>query len=365
MTSESSDNTTDERQAKKLRSSEPDLKVILGSGDDQSILWYHSQALSLKSKYIDTMLAVPMKERNERVISFPDISIETWEQMMKFIDDPIAVRQMNVQDALTVVEFYDKYNFEAGRNLCSHIVLDYFTYDSLRDMEKKQKLDLDLIIDLVIVAHKANMEDALKPGLRYIWRKLQSSQVPYGRLMFTETQLTRLLPVLKYSKANWRRLDLYNTDLDLEEDDFAKEFVSSSQRWENNSLLSRCISHIELSGTTCNADGEFTQCFGCWDRYKPDEERKDRWGGHQVTFRVQYWEPKDEDTYKGWAIVRKYPPTGMDEDGDPIGVDKKKCWVATQSTNHRYPPRKGWVSCDPLAKGNPEIKYILNEEIIG
>ena len=55
----------------------------------------------------------------------------------------------------------------------------------------------------------------------------------------------------------------------------------------------------------------------------------------------------------------------MDEDGDPIGVDKKKCWIATQSTNHRYPPRKGWVSCDPLAKGNPEIKYVLNEEIIG
>ena len=99
MASESSDNTTDERQAKKLRSSEPDLKVILGSGDDQSILWYHSPTLAAKSNYIDTMLAVPMKERNEHVISFPDITTETWEQMMKFIDDPIAVRQMNVQES--------------------------------------------------------------------------------------------------------------------------------------------------------------------------------------------------------------------------------------------------------------------------
>ena len=79
-------NTTDEREAKRLRSSEPDLKVILGTGDNESVLLYHSQTLASKSKYVDTMLSVPMKERDEYVISFPDISAETWEQMMKFID---------------------------------------------------------------------------------------------------------------------------------------------------------------------------------------------------------------------------------------------------------------------------------------
>jgi len=369
MTSESSDNTTDERQAKKLRSSEPDLKVILGSGDDQSILWYHSQTLAAKSKYIDTMLSVDMKERNEHVISFPDITSETWEQMMKFIDDPIAARKMNEKDALSVVEFYDKYEFEGGRNLCSHIISDYLKFPSLLDMEKKGTVNLDLIIDLVVTAHKANMEDALKPGLYYIWRRLHSPQVPYGRLMFTELQLKRLVPVLKYSKANRVRLDLrVRMDLDLEEgedDEFAKEFVSNNQLWHNNTLLSRCISHIELSGTNGNADGDFTQCYGCWDRYKPDEERTARWGGHQVTFRVQYWEPKDEDTYKGWAIVRKYPPTGIDEDGDPIGIDKKKCWIAPYSTNHQYPPFTGWIPCDQLARGKPTIKYVLRDEITG
>jgi len=366
MTSESSDITTDERQAKKLRSSEPDLKVILGSGDDQSILWYHSQALSLKSKYIDTMLAVPMKEQREHVISFPDITSETWEQMIKFIDDPIAVRQMNVQDALSVIEFYDKYEFEAGRNLCSHIISDYLKFNSLYDMEKKGTLDLDLIIDLVIVAHKASLEDALKPGLVYIWRKLQSSRTPYGRLMFTELQLKRLMPVLKYSKANRQllRLDIHS-EMDLEAENFPKDFVSSRQSWEKDMLLSRCISHIVVSGTSCNADGDFTYDRLSWDQYKPDEERTVRWGGHQVTFRVQYWEPKDEDTYKGWAIVRKYPPTGMDEDGDPIGVDKKKCWIAPYSTNHQYPPFTGWISADPLARGKPTIKYVLRDEITG
>ena len=153
--------------------------------------------------------------------------------------------------------------------------------------------------------------------------------------------------------------------MDLEAEDFPKTFISTRQSWEKDVLLSRCISHIVVSGTSCNADGDFTYDRLSWDQYKPDEERTARWGGHQVTFRVQYWEPKDEDTYKGWAIVRKYPPTGIDEDGDPIGIDKKKCWVAPYSTNHQYPPLTGWISCDQLARGKPTIKYVLRDEITG
>ena len=358
--------TGEEREAKMLRSSEPDLKVILGTGDNESVLLYHSQTLASKSKYVDTMLSVPMKEREEYVISFPDISTETWELMMKFIDDPVAARKMDEKDALSLVEFYDKYEFGGGRNLCSHIISDYFAPRSLARREEKRKLDLDLVIDLVNVAHKTNLEDALKAGLNYIWEKLQSIQQPYGRLMFTESHLTKLAPVLKYSKANWKRLDLsILDDFDAGAEDFPKTFVTTCQKWEEFSLLQRCISHIVVSGTSCNADGEYCQdFFPCWDRYKPEEEeRTSSWGGQDVTFRVQFWEPKDEDTYRGWAIVRKYPPTGFDEDGDPIGVVKKKCWIALHSTNQRHPPRTGWISCDELARGEPKIKYVLNDEI--
>ena len=356
-------NLTEEREAKMLRSSEPDLKVILGTGDNESVLWYHSQTLASKSKYVDTMLSVPMKERDEYVISFPDISAETWEQMMKFIDDPVAARKMDERDALSLVEFYDKYEFGGGRNLCSYIISDYFSTRSLVRMEKEHKLDLDLIIDLVNVAHKANLGDALKQGLKYIWKKLQSFETRYGRLMFTESQLAKLVPVLKYSKANRKSLGLsiYGFD-DLEADAFPKLFVRASQSWENESLLQRCISHIAVSGTSCNADGDYTSEED-WDHYTPEEERTTHWGGDEVTFRVEFWEPNDEDTYRGWTIVRKYPPTGFDEDGDPIGVVKKKCWIAQHSTNNCFPPRTGWISCDERARGEPKIKYVLNDEI--
>ena len=95
----------DERDGKRLRSSDPDLQVILGSGEEKTVQWYHSQTLASKSKYIDTMLAVPMREREDRVISFPDIKPDVWAKMMKFLDDPIASREMNANDAVEVVVY--------------------------------------------------------------------------------------------------------------------------------------------------------------------------------------------------------------------------------------------------------------------
>ena len=66
--------------------------------------------------------------------------------------------------------------------------------------------------------------------------------------------------------------------------------------------------------------------------------------------------------------MRRSPPTGpYDEEGevDSNSVVKKKCWIAPHSSNLKYPPLKGWVPCDPLARGNPTIKYVLNDEIVG
>ena len=128
---------SDERDAKRLRSSEPDLKVILGSGDEETVQWYHSQTLASKSKYIDTMLAVPMREREDRVISFPDIEPDVWEKMIKFLDNPIAARCMNAKDAVEVAVFYDKYEFVDGRELCSLIMMDYMRDRSIHNMEKR------------------------------------------------------------------------------------------------------------------------------------------------------------------------------------------------------------------------------------
>ena len=41
----------------------------------------------------------------------------------------------------------------------------------------------------------------------------------------------------------------------------------------------------------------------------------------------------------------------------------RKCWYAPHSMNRQLPPLKGWIPCDPLAKGNPTIALILRDSI--
>jgi len=367
------ENTDCEREAKKLRSSEPDLKVVLGSGDAESIQWHHSQTLASKSKYIDAMLSTPMKEKDEYIISFPDIDPETWQKMMKYIENLVAARQMNARDALDVALFYDKYEFVEGGKLCDQVIVDYFK--SINILEKNFTLDLDLIIDLVNVAHKANFDAATKEGINYIYKKLNSVGTPYGRMMFTEEHLIKLAPILQYSRDNWERMGLINgetsrliNDLDQVSENFPKQFVSDCKSWEEYDLLKRCISHIELSGSKCKADGNFEKDMNCWDVYSDLDERTYTWGGETVTFRIQYWE---DDSFEGWAIVRRTPPILIAEDGesdddgelDYDSIVETRCWIAPYSKNRKRPPLRGWVSSDPMARGNPTIKYVLRESI--
>lgn len=49
----------------------------------------------------------------------------------------------------------------------------------------------------------------------------------------------------------------------------------------------RTLSHIELSGSTCEADGEF-KMDDTWDRYKPETERRVYWEWSHVNFCIQF-----------------------------------------------------------------------------
>lgn len=97
-------NSNDDTE-KRLRSSEPDLQIILGNGDQ---LMCRSLLLTNKSHYIDTMLSTPMREQETRTITFPDISPEIWKKMNHFLDDPLASRDIGIRDVLDVALLYDK-----------------------------------------------------------------------------------------------------------------------------------------------------------------------------------------------------------------------------------------------------------------
>ena len=184
-----------EKEPDQLRSCSTDLSVILGEGEDQVTKWYHSQALARKSKYIDSMLSTPMKEKDEKVITFPDITPDIWDDMMKFLDSPAAVLRMTPRDALKVATFYDKYEFVEGTKLCDLLLADYFR--SLEKMEKDYSVDVNLYVESLVVAHKANLVKAVFAGISYIWGKMPIlCTPPYACNMFTEKQMDTLIPIL-------------------------------------------------------------------------------------------------------------------------------------------------------------------------
>jgi len=353
---------------KKLRSSEPDLKVVLGSsgGDggggevDLVTRWYHSQTLAAKSRYVDAMLASPMRERETRTISFPDIQATSWDLMMNFLDDPIAIRTMEARDVMKVAKHYDKYEFCDGRRLCDMVLVDYFKR-ALLDEESDSligQIDVDALVESVALAHEANLEKSFKEGMKYIWANVQSNFVPYGRTMFTEDNMETLAPLLSVSRQmfcveyGYGDLigDLHN---ELDKSDFPKRFVNECRHWLTRDTLCGCITHIVLSGTYSNADGHFYPTE--MERYKTLGQG--RWGGQQVKFEMKLQE-------KGWTILRKTLPTfgveGVQEDDST--VVETVCWIAPCSVNLPLPPKSGWKAVDPLASGSPRIRYLLEEE---
>eukprot|EP00571_Detonula_confervacea_P004205 CAMPEP_0172315314 /NCGR_PEP_ID=MMETSP1058-20130122/24810_1 /TAXON_ID=83371 /ORGANISM="Detonula confervacea, Strain CCMP 353" /LENGTH=383 /DNA_ID=CAMNT_0013029369 /DNA_START=64 /DNA_END=1215 /DNA_ORIENTATION=- len=383
MTSKDSDG---EREAKKLRSSEPDLKVILGSRDGMVTKWYHSITLTSKSRYIDAMLSSPMKEKEESTISFPDIDNGVWEEMMKFLESPVAIRRMKVEDALNVAKFYDKYEFEEGTILCDQVLGDYVK--SAKHMETDLSLDVDLLVDAVVIAQEANLMDTLRRGLKYCWDKMHITDVPYGRTMFTEDHLKKLAPIFSdsFTPENKERIGdgvawfngfyrpfsdtIRPFGLKLDQPDFPEAYVSKTTHWLEESLLHRCINGIVLSGAG-EADGpydkdedEFMSDQRCYI-YKCSGMRM-RWGGKIVTFSIQLCD-------KGWAIMRQYPAPrnngaaqnnqNEESDDDAEILVEKLCWVSPCSSNLHFPPLNSWKSVDPLARGNPKIRYILNDEL--
>ena len=367
-----------EPESKKLRSSEPDLKVIIGSdeaekaaagADDEkdddeaekqqpSVVtkWYHSQTLAAKSKYVDALLAAPMKESESKTITFPDISPETWDLMMKFIDNPIACRGMKAHDVVKVAKFYDKYEFTDGTVLCDVILEEYFKsiHDNMYERKKNVAPDVDFIVDSVALAHDANLKKAYKEGMHFIWRVLSFACAPFGRTMFSEDHMKKLAPLLEETDDGGIERDL-SRRYDLKSDIFPKEFVNNCSNWLTIETMNRFISRIRVSGASCTVDGDY-----CGDTpiFRTDDERRVEWGGVMMRPLLQC-----RTTEEGWAIILETIPP-LNEDGEPDydSIVETLAWKAPHSGNLTFPPSEGWVPVHPLARGNIELTYVLKKE---
>lgn len=109
--------TDNNSSEKRLKSVPPDLTVLVGEAEKP--FEYYSMMMASYSRYIDNMLSSGMKESTTMTIRFPDIEESTWLEMIAPLQDPLKTKAFSVTDALKLVRLYDKYEFEAGRSLCT------------------------------------------------------------------------------------------------------------------------------------------------------------------------------------------------------------------------------------------------------
>lgn len=180
-----------QESGKGLRSSELNLRVIVGKDNDEYL--YHAVALATQSTYIDVMLVSPMKEATEGVIRFPDMAPDTWETMMMFLR-PSEARKMTAKDAAMLAVEYDKYDFVEGRKCCDVVLAELFTKVMIDADSDKPPDNLDALVDAYILAHQAHLPITKEAGKKYLVKTLADVTGPWGRTMFSEFMLKRIAP---------------------------------------------------------------------------------------------------------------------------------------------------------------------------
>ena len=373
-----------EPEPKRIRSSEPDLKVVIGSEDDNSgagdgegktgdggdaekqqanmvTKWYHSQTLATKSKYIDALLAAPMKESESRTITFPNITPATWELMMKFIDNPLASRTMKAKDVIMVAKYYDKYEFAEGTKLCDHVLEEYFK--AVTADHGIVASDVDFFVDAVVVANDANLKQSFEAGIALTWGFLCTENIPVGRTAFTAEHMKMLAPLMNETADDARSWDLFHElageRYEYKSDGFPEKFVGDCSDYFAHQSLISFISSIELSGADC--ENPFSG--GPNGHFKPEDDdysfslRRSHFSEmHLVQFdgvhqHVFIRRPNKE---VGWVMVFKRAA----DDVETVA------YRFPLSGNLSLPPSKGWISVHPLAKGNPTLRYHLTRNIV-
>lgn len=188
------DKEASEPRAKKLRSTEEDLCIKVGCGDSVKEYHYVSQAMALQSDVIDTMLATPMKEGISREISFPDITPEMWDEMMRYLQ-PADARTLTVETAMTLLPLYDKYSFQGGIKCCDYVLAEVFEKNLvLCSAKENPNRELDTLIDMLMIAREHKLAKTVKSATEYFSAVLGFSH-DYGNIMFTRNQIKRLAPL--------------------------------------------------------------------------------------------------------------------------------------------------------------------------
>jgi hypothetical protein len=327
---------------KKLRSSEPDLVVVVG--DEEKEYHCHSQVMATHSKVIDAMLATSMRESKTSRINFPDLTAEVWESMIDFLD-PLAARQMAIQDALLVAGAYDKYDFCAGARCCDQVFFELFGTlmpDGHNDPKKKIHCtdDLNELIDVFLLADVANLTQTKECAVEY-FRGALNSALNGEDTIFSENQIKKLAPLI--AKENLLAGSSFTND-EILESLFPKLFIVSGVMFKTNQVVERAVVGLSLSATCFRRVIQFFAQHSCTMFRSTDHVPR----GDSSVFLIITRLTND------WVI---YTEEVRDS------ASKTILWTHPLSENMPLPPKSGWVPVDTLATGEPKIRYYYRHNL--
>jgi hypothetical protein len=340
-------------ERKRLRSSEPDLKITVGGGStctgaggtsEAVEYWYHSSVMATHSNYIDTILATPMQESKTYELSFSDIAPFTWDLMMKFLEGPVAGRLMKTEDVMEVAHAYDQYDFPKGLELCDHVLTEYF-----KGM-KTTPNDLDVLIDAVLLADAVNLEEAKNAGVHWLADALKSKEILTGQTVFSEAHMKKLVPLivkeeLLFQIIKYRCFIGVETKEDILSHLFPRLVVQGFKSSHMHSMLCSMFPRITVSGTLGCADGIFEQ------------QSEYRWecASDELTYFSLFQITLEED---GWTISGEtFPELNADDEEIIESIVERSLWKCPHSQNLPLPPRVGWKPVHKLARGDPKLAY--------
>ena len=322
----------------KLRSAEPDLRVIVGQGDEKKEYLCHSVVLASHSVYIDTMLATSMKEKRERVLSFPDLDPTTWESMLKFLTDPLASRAMTVEDTVELAIAYDKYEFSEGRRYCDFILAETFrrlSTPSLRSVEEfyddDKPNDLTTLIDTYVLANTAHLQETKGAAVHLFGLIFQ--RVGHS-LLFTESQLKMLTPLIKSDKLlpDW-------TEEKISLPTFPRDF-NHEMEWKR--VIEKAVPRVQVRGCSIY----YRELPAPFNQFKSKGTRVVENMRYDLRISVQ------QDDWIMYGTPSRKP---ADEAGRRI------FWKCPRGFHRQVlPPENGWKKVDDPMAGSqvPTIKHI-------
>jgi len=301
---------------------------------------HYSVILATHSDYVDAMLSSPMAENETRALSFPDIEPVVWQKMLYLLEDPSKARRASVKDAMQTVMLYDKYQFPKGKKLCSDIFVDYF-----EQLDMIERPDLETLVEVILLAEEANLEDCVRMAVATLEEKLLSPEL---RILFTENQITKLLPLIGREE---RLLSAVNaTAEDLRFPAFARFLIQSFQLWQSRQNVQEAYSGVALVCPKIRNGKEFVcpKSKVVVDVYMAPSTV--RWRSSGAIAGVQF--SVEREASRDWVVC-----------GSEAGAEKKPFWRCPQSGNMDLPPRRGWERVDEAARGEDlTLLYTFNNK---